>query len=109
MIRPIDLQSTLFAVQNSPAVARAEPGQQRAEAQAAQSAFAAELARKDEELGAADELAGNRIDAKDGSADGSDERQRGRHARKAATPFESMVDEAAGATEEPVHIVDCTA
>jgi hypothetical protein len=108
MIRPIDLQNTLLAVQNSPAAARAAEPAQRLDAQAMASAFAAELVRRDEEVAPASELHGNRIDGKDGAGDQSRERRRRGKSHVPRSDFEAVVDEAAGA-EEPEHIVDFTA
>jgi hypothetical protein len=105
MIRPLDLQTTLLAAHNAPAaLQRAQEGP-RLDAQAAQAAFAAELTHRDESVAAMSEAAGNRIGAK------PEEREPGsrKRKRKAATPFEQVVEDAADSAEEPPHIVDFTA
>ncbi len=103
MIRPIDLQTTILS-QNAPAaVQRAEEGP-RIAAQAAQAAFAAELVQRDESVAAAADVVGNRVDAE------AKQRERdGAHKRKPRTPFEQVVDEAAGSSDEQPHIVDFSA
>jgi len=107
MIRPIDLQNTILAVsaQSAPAVQRAEQGA-RIEAQATQAAFAAELVHRDESVEPATEVLGNRVGAKQNESDKRDSAG-GRHEPR--TPFERVVDEAAGSSEEPPHVVDVTA
>jgi hypothetical protein len=105
MIRPIDLQNTILSAQGAPAVQRAEVGA-RLEAQAAQAAFAAEVIHRDESVAATAEVVGNRIGAKpdQGQKHGSGDAK-----HKPRTPFEQVVDEAAGSADEPPHIVDFTA
>jgi hypothetical protein len=105
MIRPIDLQTTLLSTQGAPAAQRAEEGP-RIGAQAAQAAFAAELSHRDESVAPTTEVLENRVGAKP-----RDDAGREREARKRMrrTPFEQVVDDAAGSPEEPPHIVDLTA
>jgi hypothetical protein len=105
MIRPIDLQTTILSAQNTPAPQRAEDGT-RTTAQAAQAAFAAELTHRDESVAPTTEVLGNRIDAK---PDEHEKHGGDSHKRKPSSPFEEAVDEAAGSSEEPPHIVDFTA
>jgi hypothetical protein len=105
MIRPIDLQTTILSAQNVPGAQRAEDGT-RGAAQAAQAAFADELAHRDESVAPATEVLGNRIDAKSEGHEGHGGDPR-RH--KPSSAFEQVVDEAAGVSEEPAHIVDFTA
>ncbi len=107
MIRPIDLQNTLMVAQSAPALVRTDAAQ-RIDDQAAAAAFAAQLSRKDEEVAAADELNGNRVDAKEEARERDAARQRRRAARKPETEFETVVDAAAG-SEEPAHLVDFAA
>ncbi len=105
MIRPIDLQTTLISTQqNAAAAQRAEQGP-RADAQAAQAAFAAEITRRDESVAATARAMGNKVAAK--PEDGK-ERKRRSAADGSRTPFEE-VDETAESAEEPQHIVDFTA
>jgi hypothetical protein len=105
MIRPIDLQTTILSAQNAAAPQRAEDGT-RIAAQAAQAAFAAEVTHRDESVAPAVEVSGNRVGAKpeEHEKPGGDGRK-----RRPASPFEQVVDEAAGMSEEPTHIVDFTA
>lgn len=106
MIRPIDLQTTLISTQQSaPAAQRAEQGP-RADAQAAQAAFAAEVTRRDESVAPTGEALGNRVGAK---PDGGGERKRRSHADEYGAPLEESVDPTGESTEEPAHIVDFTA
>jgi hypothetical protein len=104
VIRPIDLQ-TILSVQNAPAVQRAEEGS-RIDAHVAQAAFAAELAHRDESVAPATEVVGNRVGAKHDEAH-EHQGSGGRHEPR--TPFEQVVDEAAGSCEEPPHLIDFTA
>jgi hypothetical protein len=104
MIRPIDLQTTILSGQNAPAaVQRAEEGPRLA-AQAAQAAFAAELVQRDESVSAAAEVLGNRVEAEVKRRERGGERK-----RKPRTPFEQVVDEAAGSSDDQPHIVDFSA
>jgi hypothetical protein len=105
MIRPIDLQTTILSAQNTAAPQRAEDGTRTA-AQAAQAAFAAELTRRDESVAPASEVLGNRIGAK---PDEHEKHGGDSHKRKPASPLVEAVDEAAGVSDEPPHIVDFTA
>jgi uncharacterized low-complexity protein len=107
MMRPIDLQTSIFSAQNTPAVQRTEQTS-RVDAQAGQAAFAAEVERSGESVAAATEAAGSRIGAKPDKREAADKRRR--RARKPSDEysFDDVVDEAAG-SEEPAHIVDFTA
>jgi hypothetical protein len=105
MIRPIDLQTTMFTLQSAPTVQRAEEGP-RMDAQAAQAAFAAELTRRDEMVAPSSEVLHNRVGAK---PEDRGNRERGSRRGPARTPFEQFVDDAAGASEDEPHIVDYTA
>jgi hypothetical protein len=106
MIRPIDLQNTLINAQNSPPAARPEPAA-RLDAQATAAAFAAEVARREEAIApSTQEAAGTRIEEKREHKREQPPRQGKRHP---ATPFEELVDDIAGSSEEPAHIVDFTA
>jgi hypothetical protein len=105
MIRPIDLQTTILSAQNVPTPQRAEDGTRTA-AQAAQAAFAAELTHRDESVAATTEVLGNRIGAKPDEHEG---RGADAHKREQKSAFEQVVDEEAGISEEPPHIVDFTA
>jgi hypothetical protein len=105
MIRPIDLQTTILSAQTASAPQRAEDAA-RTTAQATQAAFAAEITRRDESVAPAAEVAGNRIGAK---PEEHDKHGRDAHKRKPASPFEEVVNEAGGNSEEPAHIVDFTA
>lgn len=104
MIRPIDLQTTILSGQNAPAAAQRADEGPRIAAQAAQAAFAAELTQREESVAPTTEVAGNRIDGKPNG------RERGAARKgKPRTPFEQVVDDAAGSSDEPAHIVDFTA
>jgi hypothetical protein len=106
MIRPIDLQTTILSAQNAPGAAqRAEDGTRTAAA-AAQAAFAAELTHRDESVAPATEVLGNRIGAKPEEHAGHGGHP---HKHNPGSAFEQVVDEAAGVSEEPPHIVDFTA
>jgi hypothetical protein len=105
MIRPIDLQTTILSAQNVPTAQRAEDGTRTA-AQAAQAAFAAELTHRDESVAPTTEVLGNRIGAKPDEHEGHGGDT---HKREPRSAFEQVVDEEAGISEEPPHIVDFTA
>jgi hypothetical protein len=106
MIRPLDLQNTILqSIQSAPAVQRADEGS-RLSAQAAQSAFAADLTHREESVAAATEATGNRIGAKP-----EERRERGSGGKK-RTPrssFEQVVDDAAEVAGEPAHLIDFSA
>jgi hypothetical protein len=106
MIRPIDLQNSILSNQGAVAVQRAQEGP-RLDAQAAQAAFAAELVHRDETVAPATEVLGNRVGAKPHGGEHPGEKRQ-RHPA-AETPFEQLVDDAAGLSEEAPHIVDLTA
>lgn len=93
------------SIGNAPAVQRADEGSRLA-AQATQSAFAAELTHRDESIAATSEASGNRIGAK------PEERRERRSAdkkRAPRTPFEEIVDDAAGVAGELAHLIDVSA
>jgi hypothetical protein len=105
MIRPIDLQNTIIAAQNTPAAQRTDQSV-RTDNQAAQAAFAAQIAHEQESVAATSEATGNRIGAKSEQREKHDSRGR---ATGASASFEEVVDDAAGSSEEPAHIIDFTA
>lgn len=102
MIRPIDLQTTLFSVQHVPTPQRAEEGA-RMDAQVAQAAFAAEATHRDEKVAPTAEVMPNKVGRKQ---NGGDERRERRHPQGARTPFEQVVDDVAASSEDATHIVD---
>jgi hypothetical protein len=107
MIRPIDLQTTIISAQNTPAaVQRAEEGPRMAAA-AEQAAFASEVTHRDESVAATTEVLGSRVDANPNRGEKSSSRKR--KPRKPRTPFEQVVDEAAGSSDDSPHLVDFTA
>jgi hypothetical protein len=106
VIRPIDLQNTVLAAQSTvPAVQRAEEGA-RTDAQTTQAAFAAELVHRDESVAPAAEVLEARVREKEKDS-GKRDGHGGNHAPR--TPFEQVVDEAAGTSDEAPHMVDFTA
>ncbi len=105
MIRPIDLQTTLFTVQNGPSSQRAEEGV-RIDAQVAQAAFAAEATHRDEKVAPTTEVLPNKVGRKQ---QGPDERRERRQRSGPRTPFDQVVDDVAASSEDAAHIVDYTA
>jgi hypothetical protein len=105
MIRPIDLQTTLFSVQSGPTLQRAEEGV-RIDAQTAQAAFAAEATHRDERVAPTTEVLPNKVGQKQ---HGSEQRRERRQPHGTRTPFEQVVDDVAASSEDAAHIVDYTA
>jgi hypothetical protein len=104
-IRPTDLQGAIWqASQTAPLAQRAEETPRMAQA-AAQQAFAAEVAQREERVDESGESLGNQVDPNAerdarGDAQERDARPRG--------SFEETVDSAAG-LDEPPHLIDFTA
>jgi hypothetical protein len=107
-IRPIDLQSSYYtAAQNAGNQARAEAAPAAAQA-AAQAAFAAKAEERAESVAALEEAQGSKVEV---TPDGGGNAGGGReyHERKhPATPFEEVVEDAAGYGEQE-HFIDFTA
>lgn len=104
-IRPTDIQGSIWqASQTAPLTQRAEEAPRAAQA-AAQAAFAAQVETREETVTETVKVAGNQIDP-------NSERRQGqageRRERKARTPFEEVVEDAAGLDEGP-HLIDFTA
>jgi hypothetical protein len=106
-IRPIDLQSSYYtAAQNAAQQARAENAPAAAQA-AAQAAFAAKAEERAESVAALEEAQGAKVEVSPDGGNAGNGREF--HERKhPATPFEEVVEDAAGYGEQE-HFIDFTA
>lgn len=107
-IRPTDLQASLINTvqqQTVPTTARAEE-QARAAQMAAQSQFVSQTQERSESVAETGNAEGNRVDA--GGERNGEGFTGGKRRRAPATPFEEVVDEAAGLDAEQ-HLIDFTA
>jgi hypothetical protein len=103
-IRPTDFQgSILQSVQSAGLTQRADEAPHQA-ALAAQAAFAADVAKREETIEATDKSQGNKVGAKPQE----DRRQSRDRKRRPGEAFEEVVEEAAG-SDEPAHLIDFTA
>jgi hypothetical protein len=105
-IRPTDIQGAIWqASQTAPLTQRAEEGPRAAQA-AAQQSFAAHVQEREETVNETGEVLGNRVDANGGREERKGDAEPRR--RRARTPFEETVEDAAG-LDEPPHLIDFTA
>lgn len=104
-IRPTDIQGSIWqASQTGPLAQRAEEAPRVAQA-AAQQAFAAEVALREERVDETGEALGNRVDPNGERGARRDAHEGDARPRNA---FEETVDSAAG-LDEPPHLIDFTA
>jgi len=106
MIRPIDLQSTIInATQNAAGTQRSD-ADARAESQATQAAFSAELTHREAVVAPTGEVLGNRVGARD---EKPKKRKQPNAEHEPGTAFEDVVDEISSSVDDAPHLVDFTA
>ncbi len=106
-IRPTDLQSSILnSVQSSATAQRSEEAPRQAAA-ATQAAFSAQQTKREESIAESGQAEGNRVAAnperRREEPDGRKQR------RRPSTPFDDVVDEAAGLADEAPHFIDFSA
>lgn len=108
-IRPTDLQSALIvSTQAPPTNQRAEEATRLAQT-AAQQQFVGQTEQRNERIAESGNARGNRVEVKEKPDQQEPQGRRQRRERKPGDPFEEVVEEAAGISDEPPHLIDYSA